>query len=105
MQSFAKMSLDVLPLGSPLDIGMSEKYVEGEEGTQRLEGLVKTFVEMGGNLMTVSVADVETLRQAQKEPEKFMDLRVRMGGWSAYFTMLSKEQQELHIKKSEAGFM
>ena len=53
--------------------------------------------------MTISVADVETLRKAQQEPEKYKDLRVRMGGWSAYFTMLSKEQQELHIRKSAAG--
>lgn len=103
MQSFSKMSLDVLPLGSPLDIGMSEKYVAGEEGTKRLEGIIKTFVETGGNLMTITVADVETLRKAQQEPEKYKDLRVRMGGWSAYFTMLSKEQQELHIQKSAAG--
>lgn len=103
MQSFAKMNLDVLPLGSPLDVGMSEKSVAGEEGTQRLIGLIKTFVEMGCNLMTISVADVETLRKAQQEPEKYADLRVRMGGWSAYFTMLSKEQQELHIQKSAAG--
>ena len=103
MQSFAKMNLDVLPLGSPLDIGISEKAVAGEEGTQRLEGLIRTFVQTGGNLMTISVADVETLRKAQQEPEKYKDLRVRMGGWSAYFTMLSKEQQELHIRKSAAG--
>lgn len=103
MQSFSKMSLDVLPLGSPLDLGMAEKDVAGEAGTARLMGLIKTFVQTGGNLMTISVADVETLRAAQREPEKYMDLRVRMGGWSAYFTMLSKEQQELHIKKSAAG--
>lgn len=103
MQSFAKMSLDVLPLGSPLDLGMSEKAVEGEEGTKRLIGLIKTFVQIGGNLMTISIADVDTLRKAQKEPEEYRDLRVRMGGWSAYFTMLSKEQQELHIQKSIAG--
>lgn len=102
--SFCKMNLDVIPLGSPLDLGLSSQYVKGDEGTVRIMGLMKSFTELGGNLLTISVADTETLRDAQKHPEKYRDLRVRMGGWSAYFTMLSKEQQEHHIRKSEAGF-
>lgn len=102
--SFSKMNQDCLPLGSPLDLGMAGQYVQGEEGTNRLVGLMDSFSQLGGNLMTISVADSETLRDAQKHPENYKDLRVRMGGWSAYFTMLSKEQQEHHIKKSEAGF-
>ncbi len=82
---------------------MAERYVAGEEGVNRLIGLIKTFVELGGNMLTISIADTETLLKAQKNPEDYKDLRVRMGGWSAYFTMLSKEQQEHHIKKSEGG--
>lgn len=104
MTSFCKMNLDVLPLGSPLDLGLSGQYVKGEAGTERMMGLMKSFTELGGNLLTISVADSETLRDAQKHPENYRDLRVRMGGWSAYFTMLSTEQQEHHIAKSEAGF-
>lgn len=103
IRSFTSMGLDGVPLGSPLDIGMSERYVKGEEGTRRLMGLVKTFRDLGGNLMTISVADSETLRDAQRNPAAYRDLRVRMGGWSAYFTMLSKEQQEHHIRKAEGG--
>lgn len=102
--SFAKMNLNVMPLGSPLDLGLAGQYVQGEEGTVRIVGLMDSFIQLGGNLLTVSVADSETLRDAQKHPENYRDLRVRMGGWSAYFTMLSKEQQEHHIRKSEAGF-
>ncbi len=103
IRSFTSMGLDTVPLGSPLDVGMAGRYVEGEEGTRRLIGLIKTFCDLGGNLMTISVADAQTLRDAQKNPEAYRDLRVRMGGWSAYFTMLSKEQQEHHIRKSEGG--
>jgi formate C-acetyltransferase len=103
LQSFCHMDLDLLPLGSPIDIGMQERCVAGEEGTVRLAGLLKSFVALGGNLMTISVADTSTLRAAQQNPLQYRDLRVRMGGWSAYFTMLSKDQQEHHIRKSEAG--
>jgi formate C-acetyltransferase len=104
IQSFCHLGLDLLPLGSPIDLGMAERYIKGEEGTNRLVGLIKSFTELNGNMLTISVADVTTLKAAQKNPEKHKDLRVRMGGWSAYFTMLSKEQQEHHIRKSEAGF-
>lgn len=104
LESFCNMCLDVMPLGSPLDLGISGRYLEGEEGTVRLMGLLRTFVQMKGNLLTISVADADLLRSAQKNPARFRDLRVRMGGWSAYFTMLSPEQQEYHIRKSETGF-
>ncbi|MDR1638927.1 MAG: hypothetical protein LBT59_04455 [Clostridiales bacterium] len=103
IQSFCKLCHDVLPLGSPIDVGMSSRHVSGEAGTGRLMGLIKSFCQMGGNLLTISVADAEILRDAQANPERYRDLRVRMGGWSAYFTMLSKEQQSHHIRKSEAG--
>lgn len=102
--SFSKMNLDVLPLGSPLDLGLSGQYVKGEAGTIRMVGLIDTFLELGGNLLTISVADAGLLKEAQARPEQYKDLRVRMGGWSAYFTMLSHEQQEHHIKKAESGF-
>jgi formate C-acetyltransferase len=104
IRSYCHMAQDLLPIGSPIDLGLSERHVAGEAGTVRLAGLLKSFLAMNGNLMTLSVADVETLREAQRHPDKYRDLRVRMGGWSAYFTMLSKEQQDHHIKKSEAGF-
>jgi len=104
LNSFCKMNLDVMPLGSPLDLGLASQYVKGEGGTVRMMGLMKSFLELGGNLLTISVVDTETLRDSQKHPENYKDLRVRMGGWSAYFTMLSPQQQEFHIRKSQAGF-
>jgi hypothetical protein len=40
-------------------------------------------------------------RAAQERPDEFRSLRVRMGGWFAYFTMLSREQQDHHIRRQE----
>ena len=76
--------------------------MEGDEGTTRIALLIRTFVDLGGSMMTLTVADTEELRAAQREPEKYKSLRVRMGGWCAYFTMLSREQQEHHIRRQEA---
>ena len=43
----------------------------------------------------------QELLAAQREPENYQSLRVRMGGWCAYFTMLSREQQDHHIRRQE----
>jgi formate C-acetyltransferase len=64
--------------------------------------LVRSLVEAGGSMMTLTVVDTEELRAAQEAPDKYRSLRVRMGGWCAYFTMLSREQQDHHIHRQEA---
>jgi len=99
--SYGKMEHHRLPAGAPLDLRVARRLVEGEEGTRRMAALVRSFVETGGSMMTLTVADTEELRAAQREPEKYKSLRVRMGGWCAYFTMLSREQQEHHIRRQE----
>jgi formate C-acetyltransferase len=99
--SHAAFDMTDLPVGSPTDLRLSARQAEGEDGLNRLMGVVKGFVAMGGNMLTLTVADTDILRRAQLHPEQYRDLRVRMGGWSAYFTMLSKEQQDHHIAKQD----
>jgi formate C-acetyltransferase len=90
-----------LPAGGPLDLRLNRRLVAGEEGTARMAALVRSFVDTGGNMMTLTVADTRELYAAQEEPEQWRSLRVRMGGWCAYFTMLSREQQDHHIRRQE----
>jgi formate C-acetyltransferase len=66
-----------------------------------MAALIRTFVDTGGSMMTLTVADTEELRAAQRDPDQYRSLRVRMGGWCAYFTMLSREQQDHHIRRQE----
>jgi len=99
--SYAAMHEANLPAGGPLDLRVNRRLVEGEEGTTRLAALVRSFVETGGNMLTLTVADTRELRAAQQEPDQYKSLRVRMGGWCAYFTMLSREQQDHHIRRQE----
>jgi len=100
--SYAKMHHERLPAGGPLDLRLARRLVEGDEGTGRMAALVRSFVDTGGSMMTLTVADTEELRAAQRESDRHRSLRVRMGGWCAYFTMLSREQQEHHIRRQEA---
>lgn len=69
-----------------------------------MEGLIKAFLQEGGNMMTLTITSAEELRRAMAEPEKYRGLRVRMGGWSAYYVLLSRASQEIHLKRVEHGF-
>jgi formate C-acetyltransferase len=100
--SYAKMHHCNLSAGAPLDLRLARRLVRGDAGTDRMAALIRGFVDTGGSMMTLTVADTEELRAAQREPEQYESLRVRMGGWCAYFTMLSREQQDHHIHRQEA---
>ena len=99
--SYSKMHHETLPAGAPLDLRLARKLVEGDVGTARMIALIRSLVDLGGSMMTLTVADTEELRAAQRDPDRYRSLRVRMGGWCAYFTSLSREQQEHHIHRQE----
>jgi formate C-acetyltransferase len=103
--SSVKMRPCDLAGGAPLDLRLSKSTLRGQEGTQRLAALIQGFIGLGGNMLTLTVTDVEELKRAMAEPEKYRHLRVRMGGWSAYFCMLSEEQQLLQIRRGEQGLI
>ncbi len=105
IRSVAKADLTELAGGAPCDLKLAASLFKGEEGLERLSALLRSFVEIGGNILTITVSDAETLRAAQREPENYRSLRVRMGGWSAYFVALSKDQQEFHIRAVERGML
>jgi len=101
INSYLKINTSTMAAGAPIDLRVNMNGLEGEEGTRRLSALIKTFLELGGNMMTLTITSAEELRQAIEHPENYRGLRVRMGGWSAYFTLLSKESQMLHLKRVE----
>ncbi|MEI2775013.1 MAG: pyruvate formate lyase family protein [Tetrasphaera sp.] len=87
--------------GAPLDIQVNAGETSGEPRLQRLVGLIKGFLDVGGNILTITGVSTEMLLDAQKHPEKYRTLRVRMGGLSAYFIALPKEMQDTLISKTK----
>ena len=78
--------------------------VISDRGLSKWADLVRAFVETGGQSVQYSVADSETLVEAQKHPEGYADLVVRVGGYSAHFVELDKEIQDTIIMRT-AGQM
>ena len=68
-----------------------------------LVSLLDGYVEKGGHHLNVNVLNKETLLDAQKHPENYKTLVVRVAGYSALFTTLSKSLQDDIIKRTEQG--
>lgn len=71
-----------------------------DEDLYKLAAMLKTYLTNGGKHMQFNVVDRETLVAAQNEPEKHRDLVVRVAGYSAYFTALTKEIQNEVIERT-----
>jgi formate C-acetyltransferase len=99
IKSITKVELFKFVTGCPLDLQIDSNDVEGEAGIGRIAGLIRAFRELGGLLLTITGVGEDMLIAAQKEPEKHKGLRVRLGGLSAYFIALSKDQQDIMIKR------
>ena len=97
INSYLKLPHVDLPLAAALDLAMPKRTGV----LAQLETLIRTFLEGKGSLLTISVNDCEALRAAQKEPEKYRDLMVRVGGWQAYFVDLTRPMQDWQIRKCE----
>ncbi len=75
--------------------------VAGESGLAAMKTLLDTFMEKGGLSIQFNIFDAETLKDAQKHPEKYKSLQVRISGWNALWNSLSKEEQDAYILRAE----
>jgi len=98
--SAAKLDFTETPNGSVLDITLHPSSLRGEEGLQAFVALIKTYFARGGYAVQCNVVDAEMMRSAQRHPEQYANLQIRVTGWSVYFTTLSKEEQNHFIART-----
>jgi formate C-acetyltransferase len=91
LRSVARMPLWKC-VGSPVvNIGMSPQLLQQRDA---VAALIRTFFQMGGMQLQITVTDKDTLRDAMKHPEAHRSLMVRVSGYSARFTELEPNLQE-----------
>lgn len=76
-----------------LNIKFTPKCVEGKSGTEKLISFIRTFCDLKLWHVQFNVINRETLLAAQKNPEKYRNLIVRIAGYSAYFVDLTPDLQ------------
>lgn len=89
------------PNSVTLDLDLHSSAVKGENGLQAMYATLKTYLSRGGFSVHYNVLDSKALRDAQKRPEDYPNLQVRVCGWNYLFTKLEKEQQDDYILRAE----
>jgi formate C-acetyltransferase len=87
--------------GTLLNQKFTPQILSSDDDLRKVLHLVRTYFRMDGHHIQFNVVSVDTLREAQKHPEKYRDLIVRVAGYSDYFVDLSEALQNEIIRRTE----
>lgn len=88
-----------------LNVKLSPSCVQGDDGTQKLVHFIEAWRDLKLWHIQFNVLNRSTLEEAQKHPEEYRSLLVRIAGYSAYFTELSKDLQDDIINRTEHAYI
>jgi formate C-acetyltransferase len=104
-KTLSKLPIGEITGGVLLNQKINPRMLEREEDRKKLIGLLRAFFNrLGGFHVQFNVVSRETLMDARIHPEKHRDLIVRVAGYSAFFTVLSRETQDDIIERTEQVF-
>jgi trans-4-hydroxy-L-proline dehydratase len=89
--------------GTLLNQKFSPSFFEDEDSYEKLTALIRSYFSLDGHHIQFNVVSAETLKDAQRHPEKYRDLIVRVAGYSDYFNDLGEDLQNEIIKRTEHG--
>ena len=101
LRSYCKLDLARTPNGATLELKIHPGSVSGDEGRAAIVALLSGFVRLGGWFLHIDVVDSAMLLDAQRHPEKYPNLSVRIAGWSARFATLNKHWQDMVIQRTQ----
>lgn len=102
--SVSKLDHGIASNGTLFNQKFHPSALAGDEALEKFVSLIQTYFDRKGSHMQFNVVDRATLRDAQAHPEKYKHLVVRVAGYSALFTTLSKSLQDDIIRRTEQGF-
>ncbi len=101
IQSFTKYDMTKIINGGPVTIEIHDTVLKNDDGIKKTAMLVKNFILLGGHQLQLNSINRERLLDAQKHPENYPNLIVRVWGWSGYFNELDIDYQNHIIRRTE----
>jgi formate C-acetyltransferase len=92
-----------LPNGASHTITINPSLVNSPEHRDKFKAFLKGYMENGGSALQINMLDADMLRDAQKRPEDYRSLLVRITGYNAYFTSIGRELQDEVIARISHG--
>ena len=102
--SVARLDHFIVSNGTLFNQKFHPSALSGREGLEKFVALIRSYFDQKGMHMQFNVVDRQTLLDAQEHPEKYKHLVVRVAGYSALFTTLSRSLQDDIIRRTEQGF-
>lgn len=102
--SVSKLDHGIASNGTLFNQKFHPSALSGRRGLENFVGLIQSYFDQKGSHMQFNVVSRETLLDAQEHPEQYKHLVVRVAGYSALFTSLSKSLQDDIIRRTEQGF-
>lgn len=102
VDSIAGIDFAQLPGDTAFDIMLHPSTAAGEKGLDLMQALVSVYFDNGGRAVHFNVVAPETLREAQRSPEKYSNLQIRVCGWNVFWNSLSKAEQDAYIVRAES---
>ncbi|MCY6372804.1 glycyl radical protein [Clostridium ganghwense] len=104
LKTITKLPTILMTGGQLLNKKFSPELVKDEIGFEKFVALIKSFIAVKGWHVQFNIISTETLREAQKDPEKYRDIIVRVAGYCAQFVTLDSTTQEDIISRTEQKF-
>ena len=101
IRSYGVIAPENFPCGSIYDVMIHPSTVGGEKGLRTFRTLVEMFYAGGGVAMNINIVSPETLRDAQKHPERYENLQVRVAGWNIRWNDIPRKEQDEFIARIE----
>jgi formate C-acetyltransferase len=103
LRSMGKIDNVEITGGVILNMRLSPVTYEGDGGVRRLNDLIRAFIDQRIFHVQINVVSTETLRAAQREPENYRDLVVKVSGYNEFFVKLPRVLQDVIIARTEHG--
>jgi formate C-acetyltransferase len=103
LQSFGKLDYRRICNGGPLTLELAESLFHGRGSVEKVALFIRAFVKSGCQQLQLNTLNADTLREAQRHPERYKNLVVRVWGWSGYFCELERAYQDQIIGRHIYG--
>jgi len=100
VKSVTRIDSALFPGDFPLDVMMHPTTVQGNDGLAAMRTLLMTYLDKHGIAIHFNIFDANVLLDAQKHPEKYDGLQVRVCGWNVRFNDIAKKEQDQYIKRA-----
>ena len=100
IRSATAMDLSLADSGACLDAMLHPSAVQGEEGLEAFYGVLMTYIQKGGASIHFNIFSEEMLLDAQKYPENYKNLQVRVCGWNVLWNNMPKSEQDAYILRA-----